>query len=451
MNESKPNGRALLPFLVFIVFYVGLSLQAGDFYRVPMPIAFIVASAAALLLGRPYSLEKKIDTYAASMGEPNIMIMCMVFILAGAFASIAKGSGAVDAAVAIAQRLVPARFMLAGFFLVSSLISLAIGTSCGTIAAIVPIAAGLVGPLQIDPALMIAAVVGGSMFGDNLSLISDTTIAATRTQGIAMRTKFLANIRIALPAAVAALALYAALGRGTAPLAPVGIGWREAVLVLPYVLVLVLALVGMNVMALLFGGTLLSAVLGIAFGKIGFWGSEAAEGVDAVPGALDLVGKGTLGMSETLIVALLAGGLLGLIRHNGGIDWLMEKIGGAVRGERGCELGVLLLVFAVNLFTANNTVAIIIAGPVAKSLSERFGATPERIASILDTGSCILQGVIPYGAQLLMAVSLAKGAGVAVSPVSLIGHLYYPGLLLVAVLVAIAMPRRRPTAARPAP
>jgi Na+/H+ antiporter NhaC len=200
--------------------------------------------------------------------------------------------------------------------------------------------------------------------------------------------------------------------------------------VLPYALVLALALLGMNVMALLFGGTVFAAVLGIALGRIDFWG------------ALDLVGKGTLGMSETLIVALLAGGLLGLIRHNGGIDWLMVKIGSAVRGVRGCELGILVLVFAVNLFTANNTVAIIIAGPVAKALGDRFGAKPERVASVLDTGSCILQGVIPYGAQLLMAVSLAAGAGVSVGAIPLIGRLYYQGILLVAVLVAIALPRR---------
>ena len=430
-ESPKSNGRALLPFLVFVVFYLGLSLQAGDFYKVPMPIAFVVASAAALLLGRPRSFEKKVDVYAASMGEPNIMIMCMVFILAGSFATIAKGAGAVDAAVAIAQALVPARFMLAGMFLVSSLVSLAIGTSCGTIAALVPIAAGLVGPLGIDPALMVGAVVGGAMFGDNLSLISDTTIAATRTQGIEMRAKFLANLRIALPAALAALVLYAALGRGTAELAGPAVGWKECVLVTPYALVLVLALLGMNVMALLFGGTLLSAALGVAFGKIGCWD------------ALDLVGKGTLGMSETLIVALLAGGLLGMIRHNGGIAWLMEKIGALVRGARGCEFGVLLLVFAVNLFTANNTVAIIVAGPVAKSLADRFGAKPERVASVLDTGSCILQGVIPYGAQLLMAVALAAGAGVSVGAFPLIGRLYYQGILLVAVLVAIALPRRK--------
>jgi len=431
---SKPNGRALLPFLVFVIFYLGLSLKAGDFYKVPMPIAFVVASAAALFLGRPRSLEQKIDTYASSMGEPNIMIMCLVFILAGSFATIAKGAGAVDAAVALAQAFVPARFLLAGMFLVSSLVSLAIGTSCGTIAALVPIASGLVAPLGIDPALMIGAVVGGAMFGDNLSLISDTTIAATRTQGIEMRAKFLANIAIALPAAVAALVLYGVLGHGTASLAAPAVGWREAVLVLPYVLVLLLALAGLNVMALLFGGTIFSALLGVLFGKIDFWG------------ALDLVGKGTLGMSETLIVALLAGGLLGLIRHNGGIDWLMEKIGSAVRGARGCELGVLFLVSAVNLFTANNTVAIIVAGPVAKSLAERFGAKPERVASILDTGSCILQGVIPYGAQLLMAVSLAGAAGVEVGAIPLIGKLYYQGLLLLAVLAAIALPRRKTAA-----
>ena len=425
MPTPRPNGRALIPFLVFALFYVGLSIQANDFYKVPMPIAFLVASATALFMGRKRKLADKIETYAVSMGNPSIMIMCLIFILSGAFASVAKGMGAVDAAVNIAQCLIPGNLMLAGIFLVSALISLSIGTSCGTIAALVPIAAGLVVPLRIAPSLMIGAVVSGAMFGDNLSMISDTTIAATRTQNIPMREKFIANIRIVLPVAGLSLLLYAFLGHGNAPLPESTVGWDDLILVLPYILILVLALLGLNVMFLLFSGTLLAGIIGILLHRFGFWDS------------LDLIGKGTLGMSETLIVALLAGGLLGLIRHNGGILWLMEKIGKRVKGPRGCELGVLLLVSAVNLFTANNTVAIIIAGPLARSLSERFGCKPERIASILDTGSCVIQGIIPYGAQLLMAISLTKAAGIALSPLPLIQALYYQAFLVVAVLLSI--------------
>lgn len=434
-NDSKTtppaNGWALVPFLVFAIFYVGLSIQANDFYKVPMPIAFLVASASALFLGRKRKLADKIDTYASSMGDLNIMTMCLIFILSGAFATVAKGMGAVDAAVTIAQAVVPSNLMLAGIFLVSALISLSIGTSCGTIAAIVPIAAGLVPALGINSALMIGAVVSGAMFGDNLSMISDTTVAATRTQNIPMREKFIANSRIVFPAAIIALILYAVLGHGDAAIKSAPVTWNHIILVLPYLLILVLALLGLNVMFLLFAGTVLACAIGILLKSFGFWDS------------LDLIGKGTLGMSETLIVAILAGGLLGLIRQNGGITWLMEKIGKAIKGTRGCEFGILLLVSAVNLFTANNTVAIIIAGPVAKSLSDRFGCRPERIASILDTGSCIIQGIIPYGAQLLMAVSLTKAQGVELSPLALISCLYYQGLLFIAVILSIILTRKR--------
>ena len=445
MNQDRPpahaprsNGFALIPFLVFAIFYVGLSLLAKyhyqtdtPFYAVPMPIAFLVASAAALLLGRK-SLTEKIDTYAAGMGDANIMIMCLIFILAGAFATVAKKMGAVDAAVAIAQALVPARLMLAGLFLVSCLISLSIGTSCGTIAALTPIAAGLVGPMGISPALMLGAVVGGAMFGDNLSMISDTTIAATRTQGIGMREKFLANIRIALPAALVALVVYGVLGKAASLDAVPQITGQHIGLVIPYIVVLGLAVGGMNVMLVLFLGTVLAAVLGNVYGAFNFLES------------LKAMGDGSLGMAETLFVALLAGGLLGTIRENGGINWLIQKIERIARGPRGCEFGVLLLVAAVNLFTANNTVAIVIAGPIAKDLSDRFHCLPRRIASILDTTSCVVQGAIPYGAQILIATGLAKEAGCEVSALGLVGSLYYPALLGIAVLLSIvAFSRQR--------
>ncbi len=435
-DRIKSNGWALIPFLVFAVFYVGLSLYAGrcgfemPWYKVPMPIAFLVASATAFLFGRK-PLAEKVDAYARGMGETNIMIMCLVFILAGGFATVAKGSGAVDAAVAIAQSIIPANLMVAGLFLVSCLISTAIGTSCGTIAAVTPIALGFAGPLGLQPVLLMGAVIGGAMFGDNLSMISDTTIAATRTQDVAMRDKFFANAAIAVPAAALALVAYALTGTGIADVIAPTVGWREAVLVLPYLYVLVAALVGFNVMAVLFSGTLLSALVGGVLGKLDFFG------------ALDLVGKGTLGMSETLIVALLAGGLFRLVQENGGVAWLVVRISALVRGARTCEAGVGLLVGAVNLFTANNTVAIVIAGPIAKECSDRFHAVPVRIASVLDTVSCIVQGLIPYGAQILIAIGVAKGLDVRVDSFALLSHLYYQPLLAVMVVLAIVFKKNK--------
>jgi len=435
-QPNRPCGLALLPFLVFAVFYVGLSLYAGQqgfempWYKVPMPIAFIVASATAFLFGRR-SLDKKVDAFARGMGDTNIMIMCLIFILAGSFATVAKGSGAVDAAVAIARAFVPVKLMVAGVFLVSCVISTAIGTSCGTIAAVAPIALGFATPLGLSPALLLGAVIGGAMFGDNLSMISDTTIATTRTQGVRMKDKFIANAAIAIPAAVVALIVYAVRGQGTGAVEAVSVTWQQFVLVMPYLLVLVLALVGFNVMALLFGGTVLSAVIGALLGKTDFFGT------------LDLIGKGTLGMSETLIVAILAGGLFRLVQENGGIQWLTNAISRLVRGPRSCEAGVGLLVAAVNCFTANNTVAIVIAGPIAKECSDRFKAVPVRIASVLDTVSCVVQGLLPYGAQILIAVGVAKTTGMKICAFDLLQNLYYQPILALALVVALVLPRKR--------
>lgn len=436
-GNVRANGFALIPFLVFAVFYVGLSVWAKDFYKVPMTIAFLIASAVALAMGRKRSLESRVETYAHGMGEANIMIMCLIFILAGAFATIAKGCGAVDAAVTIAQSLIPSRLMLAGVFLISCLISLAVGTSCGTIAAVAPIALGFAEPLNLSSALLLGAVVGGAMFGDNLSMISDTTIAATRTQGIRMRDKFLANAGIAAPAALVALFIYAVIGfnHAAAPTTAVSFTWHHLVLVAPYLLILVLALVGLNVMLLLFSGTVLAAVLGICLDKFTFWG------------AMKFLGDGTLGMSETLIVAILAGGLFKTIQTNGGITWLTEKIACLVRGPRTCELGVFCLVFAVNLFTANNTVAIVIAGPIAKACSDKFHASPIRIASVLDTASCVVQGLIPYGAQILIAIGVARASNAMCGSLELVGCLYYPPLLALAVFGAMICSRRKAAAA----
>ena len=428
-QEREPRFSALIPFGVFLVFYLGLSIRAGDFYSVPMPVAFLIASASAMLINRKVPLERKVEIFAGGMGESNIMLMCLIFILAGAFAATAKAMGAVDSTVLIARHLIPGNLLLAGFFLVSCFISLAIGTSCGTIAALTPIGCGLAAAAGYAPELMLGTVIGGAMFGDNMSMISDTTIAAVRTQQVGMRDKFLMNLKIALPAAGVVLLIYLFSGKGAnvsgGELAPVT--WKHILLVLPYVLVLAGALLGFNVMSLLFCGTAASAVIGMLAGDL------------SIKTVLLEAGKGTLGMSETLIVAILSGGLLCVIRHNGGICYLIGRIEKAVSGKRGCEAGVALLVAMVNLFTANNTVAIVIAGPIARDLSVKYHCDPRRIASILDATSCVVQGMIPYGAQILIAIGVATNAGLEISSLSLISTLYYPMFLALALALSIVL------------
>ena len=435
MSKENASAKALLPFGIFMLFYLGLSVWNHDFYSTPMPIAFLVASASAMLFNRKQKLMEKVEIFASGMGNNDIMIMCLIFILAGAFASTAQTMGAVDSTVLIARKFIPQELMLMGFFFISCFISLAIGTSCGTIAALTPIASGLLASDgSSDPALLIGSVVGGAMFGDNMSMISDTTIAATRTQNVAMKDKFLQNIKIALPAALICIVIYGIIGKNssfnTADLQAVT--RMDMIKILPYLLILIGALCGLNVMLLLFGGTVFAMVIGIAGGSFTF------------QQALTNAGNGIAGMSETLIVAILAGGLLAMIRYNGGITYLLKKITRTIRGTKGCEAGIMLLVSVINLFTANNTVAIVIAGPVAKELAGKFNCDPRRIASILDSASCVIQGLIPYGAQLLIAVGVANGLGVEVSPLQIIGKLYYPILLGAMLIVAIVCTRRTP-------
>ena len=426
--DSKPCFRALIPFFIFLVFYLGISIWADDFYFVPMPVAFLVASAAALMQNRKYSLNEKMEVYARGMGDGNIMIMCLIFILAGAFGSVAGAMGAVDATVLAARHLIPDSLILPGFFLISCFISLAIGTSCGTIAALTPIALGLVNAMHMPPALIVGTVIGGAMFGDNMSMISDTTIAATRTQRVAMKDKFLMNLKISLPAALFAVVLYWFAGRNyvSSTVLPT-LTWQQTVLILPYVAILIGALAGLNVMGLLFLGCVIAVAIGMFTGNLTF------------ATALKQTGVGTLGMAETLIVAILAGGLLSIIRHNGGISYLLMKIEKMISGKRGCELGVALLVGMVNLFTANNTVAIVISGPIAKVLSDKYHCDGRRIASILDTMSCVVQGMIPYGAQILIAIGVAKNAGIDLVSFDLIKYLFYPMLLAIALIFSIAL------------
>lgn len=427
-----PRLRALIPFGVFLVFYMGLSIVSGDFYRVPMTVAFLVASASALVLNHKASLKSKIDLFAHGMGDINIMTMCLIFVLAGAFAETARRMGAVDSTIQIALSFIPPHLMLCGLFMVACFISLAIGTSVGTIVALTPIALGVTQTLGISGGFCLGAVVGGAMFGDNLSMISDTTIAATRTQGIEMREKFTANLHVAAPAAIVTVILYIILSHTGEPMAGRHLTLKMFLDVIPYLCILVLALTGLNVMALLMLGTLLAGVIGIINGSFSFWEFLAAAGV------------GARSMADTLIVAILAGGLLKVIRYNGGIEYLMKKIERLIQGRRSCEFGIALLVGVVNVFTANNTVAIVIAGPIAKDLAKRYEVSPARSASILDTTSCIVQGMIPYGAQILSAVGLAGAAAVSASEV--MKFLCYPYVLALFLTGSILLAGRRKSA-----
>ena len=390
-----------------------------------MITAFLIAVAVALCLNRRKRLGERVDILSRGMGEADIMVMCLIFVLAGAFATVARDAGAVDAAVRLSQCCIPPRFTVAGLFLISALISLAVGTSCGTIAAVVPIALAFAHAQSLPAALPVGAVVSGSMFGDNLSMISDTTIAATRTQGVEMRDKFIANAWIAIPAAAVAFALYAAIGAGAAaPGTVVPPTWGDAVLAAPYVIVLALALCGVNVVVTLFTGLVMAAAVGTAYGSLTLSGACAATG------------KGAMGMGETLIVALLAGGFFALVRTAGGIDALTSAFSRVVRGSRTCQAGAFALAALINLLTANNTVAIVVVGPVVRDMGRRFGANPIRLAGTIDIASCVVQGLLPYGAQLLIASACARETGQSFGTFEILSSLYYAPILALVTMVS---------------
>lgn len=431
MLVDKKGWLAVSPLLVFLVVYLVSSLLAGDFYKVPVTAAFVVASAYAILTtrgtterGSRLDMDGRIAIFSKGAGDSNVLLMIWIFVLAGAFAAVAKEIGAIDATVAFTLRILPARFLYAGLFLAACFISMAIGTSVGTIVALVPVATGLAPEVGASVPLMTAIVVGGAFFGDNLSFISDTTVAATKSQGVQMRDKFKANIMIAAPAAIAVAALYVFLGRDiVAPGSEQSVDWIKMI---PYLLVIGLALAGMNVVAVLAIGILACGIIGAACGGFGIveWMASA--------------GSGIAGMGELIIVTLLAGGMLGLIRHNGGMDFIIRGLTRHISGPRGASFSIAALVCLVNLCTANNTIAIITAGPLAKDIGDKYNLNPSRTASILDTFSCLVQGVIPYGAQMLMASGLA-----GVSAAAIIGHLYYPLTLGICSVAAILLQRNR--------
>ena len=409
---------ALSPLMVFILFYLITSIIAGDFYKIPITVAFLVSSIYAIVISGGKPLMNRINTYSRGAATEQMMLMIWIFVLAGAFAHSAKTMGSIDATVNLMLSLLPPQMLLAGLFLAACFISISIGTSVGTIAALVPIAAGVATETGTDVSLMTAVIVGGSFFGDNLSFISDTTIMATQTQGCRLSDKFRVNVFIVAPAAILILIVYIFMGQAVG--APQQIPTVEWVKVLPYLVVLITAIFGMNVMAVLTLGLLLTGIIGLLTGSFDIYGWFGA------------MGEGILSMGELIIVTMMAGGMLELIRQQGGIDFIIKLLTRRVNTKRGAELSIAALVSLVDICTANNTVAILTVGRISKEVGDRFGVDNKKCASILDTFSCTIQGLIPYGAQMLIAAGLAS-----LNPISLLPYLYYPFALGTVALLSI--------------
>lgn len=417
---NKPNGWALMPLVVFLCLYLVTSLIVNDFYKVPITVAFLVASVYAVATTKGLSLNDRILQYSSGAANKNIMLMLWIFILAGAFAQSAKAMGAIDATVNLTLLLLPDNLLLAGIFLASCFISLSIGTSVGTIVALTPVAAGIAMKTDVSLPFMTALVIGGAFFGDNLSFISDTTIAATRTQGCVMRDKFRVNFLIAVPAALLVFIYYIIYGTQVESASEIhAIEWGK---VIPYLIVLGTAIAGMNATLVLLLGVLSTGIIGCIYGSFDLFGWFAS------------MGEGITGMGELIIITLMAGGMLELIRFNGGVDYILHHLTRHVSNKRGAELSIAALVSLANFCTANNTIAIITVGPLANNIAEQFRVDKRKSASILDTFSCVVQGLIPYGAQMLIAAELTK-----LSPISIIGYLYYPIILGIVALLSILL------------
>lgn len=409
--------KALSPLIVFLVLYLVTSIIAQDFYKVPIAVAFLVSATYALLTVRG-TMNERIKIFAKGAGNSTMVLMLAIFVLAGAFAASAKTMGAVDATVNLALKYLPEQAILPGIFLASCFISLSIGTSCGTIAALTPLAVGIAQQSGISTPMMIGLVVGGTYFGDNLSFISDTTIVATQTQGCSMKDKFRVNISIVAPVAFLMLIVYFFLGESVST--PAEVGEANFWLVLPYLAVVILAICGVNVLLSLGIGIFLTGIIGMVMGTYDVFGWFAA------------MNEGMMGMSELIIVTILAGGMLEIIRHNGGIELIIKALTRNIQSKRAGEMSIAALTCLVNVCTANNTVAIITTGPIAKDIAQRFRIDPRKSASILDTASCFTQGLLPYGAQVLIAAGLSE-----VNPIAIIPNLYYPMLIGVALILAI--------------
>lgn len=418
MELEKPKGSflALTPLLLFMCLYLGFLTWGTT--EIPICIAFLISSIYAIAITGKKSLDERIALFCQGASDRNLLTMIWIFILAGAFASAAKSMGAVDATVYATLKVLPDGFLLPGLFLAACFISLSIGTSVGTIVALTPMAMGMAEQTHSSIGLLVAVVVGGAYFGDNLSFISDTTIVATKSQGCSMKDKFKVNCYITIPVAVILLIVYIIMGREiTADNTIQSANWISTI---PYISILVLAICGLNVMLVLPIGILLTGIIGIS------------TGCYDLSGWMETMSQGILGMSELIIVTLLAGGMLGLIRHNGGLEYLTEKITKHVKSKKGGEVCIALLTIFSDLCTANNTIAIITTGPIAKEISDRYQIDKRRSASLLDTFSCFAQGLIPYGAQLLIAAKIAN-----IQPTDILSYLYYPMLLGIVAFASI--------------
>lgn len=429
-NKPRPSLAALLPFLVFVLVYMATGIVLNHlgvemaFYQVPAPVCILPAIILAFVMFKG-SVDDKFNDFVRGCGDENIIIMCLIYILAGAFATVSKESGGVDSVVNFALSVIPLQFITGGIFLIGCFISISTGTSVGTISTVGPIAVGLAQKGNLPLALVLGSLVGGAMFGDNLSVISDTTIAATRTQNVEMKDKFRANIRMALPAAIITFVILLVVGKPEA-LPTFEDRPYNPVLIIPYLFVLISAVAGMNVFLVLTSGIILSGIIGMATG-----------GLDLMTFAQNIF-TGFSGMFEIFLLSMLTGGLSYMVSKNGGIEWLVQKIRSFARGQKSAEVSIALLTALTDAATANNTVAIIIDGPVAKEISNDFKIDPRRSAALLDTFSCVMQGVIPYGAQILIAAGLTKelGAG-AVSPMEIIPFLWYQGILAILAIASI--------------
>ena len=426
--SNKKGLLALSPLFLLIVLIVTFTIYSVDASHkdtnLSLTVAFMISSIYAIAISGGMPIKSRVDTYSKGAGANNLMLMLWIYVLAGSFAASAKAMGAVDATVNLALSILPASMILPGLFLAACFISVSSGTSVGTVVALVPIAAGLAHSMGVNIGMMTAIIVGGAYFGDNLSFISDTTVVATQTQNCKMSDKFRVNSLIVVPAAVIVLAIYAVMGIGLQ--APTDIPEVEYVKVVPYLVVLVTAVAGMNVMAVLTMGTLLCGVIGVSCQLLG-----ATGGYDLF-GWFSAMGNGIIGMGELVIIAMMAGGMLEIIRENGGINYIIDKITAHVSNKRGAELSIAALVSMVNVCTANNTVAILTVGNIAKKIGDKFGVDNRKAASILDTFSCTVQGLIPYGVQMLLAAGLAK-----LSPMDILPYLYYPLAIGIAALFSI--------------
>lgn len=425
VNKVKPNGLALLPIIVFLILFIGVGVVQKDFYSMPAVIGFLIALAVAFLQTKGISFNEKISIIAKGVGDDNIITMCLIFLVAGAFSGSVSAAGGVNSTVNLGLSLLPPGIAVIGLFIIGCFISISMGTSMGTIAALAPIAMGISEKTDFPIAICIGAVVSGAMFGDNLSMISDTTIAAVRTQGCDMRDKFRKNFLIVLPAAIATIVILFFMTNGAHFTVSKNLDYN-IFQVIPYILVLVTALIGLNVFIVLIGGIAFSVIVGLATGAM------------KVSQIFTSMGKGATGMYDITVISILVACISALVKYNGGFAFILENIHKHIHSYKGAEFGVAALVGLIDCATANNTVAIVIAGPIAKEISDDYGIEAARTASLLDMFASVFQGIIPYGAQLLSAASLTGLSSFDIMP-----YLFYPYLMAVCGIVSIIISKKK--------